>query len=433
MQNARLWRGLLGLENAVVEGVEFDEDGGVLVASVRPSKGKRNRCGQCPRRCPSYDAGSGRRRWRALDLGSVQVFVEADAPRVTCRDHGVVVASVPCARHDAGHTRAFDEQVAWLATKTSKTAVTELMRVAWRTVGSIVERVWDDTEGLFDRFADLTRIGIDEISYKRGHKYLTVVVDHGSGRLVWAAPGRDTATLTAFFDALGEDRCALITHVSADGASWIANAVRGKCPNAILCADPFHIVKWATDALDTVRRQTWTAVRKQAKTNDARRPRGRPRSDAPARPDTANATGIKRCRYALLRNPDTLSCKQVIQLDWVVRTHPDLARAYYLKEGLRVIFKLPLDEATEALDKWISWARRSRIDAFVKLQRSIVAHRDAILASIEHGLSNGRIESMNTKIRLITRIAFGFASPDALIALAMLSLGGHRPALPGRK
>ena len=409
----------------------MDED--VLVASVRLSKGKRNRCGQCPRRCPSYDAGSGRRRWRALDLGSVQVFVEADAPRVTCRDHGVVVASVPWARHDAGHTRAFDEQVAWLATKTSKTAVTELMRVAWRTVGSIVERVWDDTEGLFDRFADLTRIGIDEISYKRGHKYLTVVVDHGSGRLVWAAPGRDTATLTAFFDALGEDRCALITHVSADGASWIANAVRGKCPNAILCADPFHIVKWATDALDTVRRQTWTAVRKQAKTNDARRPRGRPRSDAPARPDTANATGIKRCRYALLRNPDTLSCKQVIQLDWVVRTHPDLARAYYLKEGLRVIFKLPLDEATEALDKWISWARRSRIDAFVKLQRSIVAHRDAILASIEHGLSNGRIESMNTKIRLITRIAFGFASPDALIALAMLSLGGHRPALPGRK
>ena len=433
MQNARLWRGLLGLENAVVEGVEFDEDGGVLVASVRPSKGKRNRCGQCPRRCPSYDAGSGRRRWRALDLGSVQVFVEADAPRVTCRDHGVVVASVPWARHDAGHTRAFDEQVAWLATKTSKTAVTELMRVAWRTVGSIVERVWDDTEGLFDRFADLTRIGIDEISYKRGHKYLTVVVDHGSGRLVWAAPGRDTATLTAFFDALGEDRCALITHVSADGASWIANAVRGKCPNAILCADPFHIVKWATDALDTVRRQTWAEVRKQARANDARRPRGRPRSDAPARPDTANATGIKRCRYALLRNPDTLSCKQVIQLDWVVRTHPDLARAYYLKEGLRVIFKLPLDEATEALDKWISWARRSRIDAFVRLQRSIVTHRDAILASIEHGLSNGRIESINTKIRLITRIAFGFASPDALIALAMLSLGGHRPALPGRK
>ena len=122
----------------------------------------------------------------------------------------------------------------------------------------------------------------------------------------------------------------------------------------------------------------------------------------------------------------------MIQLDWVVRTHPDHAPAYYLKEGLRVIFKLPLDEATEALDKWISWARRSRIDAFVRLQRSIVTHRDTIPASIEHGLAGGRIESIKTMIRLITRIAFGFASPDALIALAMLSLGGNRPAFPGR-
>ena len=97
-----------------------------------------------------------------------------------------------------------------------------------------------------------------------------------------------------------------------------------------------------------------------------------------------------------------------------------------------MIFKLSLDEAIESLDRWISWARRCRIPSFVKLQRSIVKHRTAILASIEHGLSNGRIESMNTKIRLITRIAYGFKSPDALIALAMLSLGGHKPVLPGR-
>jgi transposase len=99
---------------------------------------------------------------------------------------------------------------------------------------------------------------------------------------------------------------------------------------------------------------------------------------------------------------------------------------------LRVIFKLPHHEAAEALDKWVAWARRSRIPAFVTLQRSIVKHRAAILASIEHGLSNGRVESMNTKIRLMTRMAFGFKSPQALIALAMLSLGGHKPVLPGR-
>ncbi len=94
---------------------------------------------------------------------------------------------------------------------------------------------------------------------------------------------------------------------------------------------------------------------------------------------------------------------------------------------------MPHGQATEALDRWVGWARRCRIPAFVKLQKSIIKHKDRILAAIEHGLSNGLIESTNTKIRLITRMAFGFASPEALIALAMLSLGGHRPVLPGRK
>ncbi|MEO6309498.1 MAG: transposase, partial [Leifsonia sp.] len=192
-------------------------------------------------------------------------------------------------------------------------------------------------------------------------------------------------------------------------------------------------VKWATEALDEVRRAAWNDARKAARTNDAARGRGRPRNGSPARPDSARAAGIRNSRYALWKNPENLTEKQQAKLAWIVHTDPRLARAYYLKEGLRVIFKLPLDQAKEALNKWVAWARRCRIPAFVKLQRSIVKHRVAILASIEHNLSNGRIESMNTKIRLLTRIAFGFTAPDALISLAMLSLGGHRPALPGRK
>ena len=166
----------------------------------------------------------------------MQVHLEADAPRVSCRVHGVTVAAVPWARHQSGHTLFFDDQVAWLATQTSKTAITVLMRIAWRTVGAIITRVWADTEKQYDQFAGLTRIGIDEISYKRGHKYLTCVADHDSGRLVWAAPGQDKANLTKFFDALGPERSAQITHVSADGAAWIAAVVAVKCPNAVRCA-----------------------------------------------------------------------------------------------------------------------------------------------------------------------------------------------------
>lgn len=404
VRNATLWRTLLGVDKTLVESVEFDDAAGLLVASVRPTKSSRNRCGVCRRRGPRYDQGEGRRRWRTLGAGTIQVLLKADTIRVSCPEQGVTVASVPWAWHQAGHTYLFDAHVAWLATQTSKSAITTLMRIAWRTVGAIITRVWADTIAGHDPLAGLTRIGIDEISYKRGYKFLTIVVDHDSGRLVWAAPGQDKATLATFFDALGPERSAQITHVSADGAAWIAVVVAQRCPGAVRCADPFHIVKWATDALDEVRRAIWTEARRQARLNESRTV-GRPTNNAPPRPQSAQAKLMMNSRFALWKNPENLTEKQQTKLAWVVKVDPALGRAYYLKEGLRLVFKLPLDEATEALDRWISWARRCRIPSFVKLQRSIVKHRAAILAAIQHGLSNGRIESMNTKIRLITRIA----------------------------
>lgn len=431
MRDVSLWRCLLGVEKTVIERVEYDESDQVLVAHVRPTCSQRGRCGLCRRRCPGYDAGSGRRRWRSLDLGTTVAMLEADSPRVCCPEHGVVVAHVPWARHDAGHTLAFDDQVAWLATQASKTTATELMRIAWRTVGAIVARVWADVEAQHDRLAGLRRIGIDEISYKKGHKYLMVVVDHDTRRLVWAAPGRTSATVREFFDLLGPERCAQVTHVSADGAGFIDAIVAQKCPEAVRVADPFHIVKWATEALDEVRRQAWNEARALAR-REPKRGRGRPRADAAPRPGSERAKGLKGARYSLWKNPEDLTENQQAKLAWIAATDPRLYRAYLLKEGLRLVFQLPYRAAATALDRWISWARRSRIPAFVKLQRSIVRHRTRILAAIEHQLSNGLIESTNTKIRLITRMAYGFHSADALIALAMLNLGGHRPALPGR-
>jgi transposase len=317
----RVWRRLLGLcTKTVLEEVEFDDDADAIVAHVRPKSRYRRRCGRCGRRCPGYDSGEGRRRWRGLDLGTVKVFLEADAPRVVCRTHGVVVVAVPWARHGAGHTRDFEDTAAWLALQCSKSAVTHLLRIAWRTVGSIITRVGAEIDASVDRLEGLRRIGIDEISYKRGHRYLTVVVDHDSGALVWAAPGRDKATLRRFFDALGEHRSGQITHVSADGADWIATVVAERCPSAVLCADPFHVVAWGTDALDAVRRQAWN----QARGAVNRRTAGRA---------TGTAKLLKGARYALWKNPDSLTVRQREKLAWVAKTDPRLHRAYLLKEG----------------------------------------------------------------------------------------------------
>ena len=295
-------------------------------------------------------------------------------------------------------------------------AVVELLRVAWRTVGAIVARVSADIDLRVDRLAGLRRIGIDEISYKRRFRYLTVVVDHDSGQLVWAAPGRDDATVERFFDDLGPERAAALTHVSADMAPWIARVVERRAPQAIRCADPFHVVAWAMDALDAERRRAWN----EAAGRHRRKGRWTNKAVGPARQR-------KRARYALWKNPERFTARQRHQLDWIAKTDPRLWRGYLLKEALRYVFRVKGDEGKEALDHWITWARRSRLPAFVELAQRIVTHRAAIDATFESDLSNALIESTNTKIRLLTRIAFGFHGPEPLIALAMLALGETHP------
>ena len=162
MRQTRVWARLLGLQRAVVEDVQIGDEGEVVV-SARPSWRERDRCGVCGHRSPGADQGEGRRRWRALDLGTTRAFVESDSPRVTCKRHGVVVCAVPWARHDARFTRAFEDQVAWLTVNTSKTAVAELMRVAWRTVGAICVRVVAEAQRDVDLLDGLRRIGIETV------------------------------------------------------------------------------------------------------------------------------------------------------------------------------------------------------------------------------------------------------------------------------
>ena len=413
MQSRRLWARAIGVDRrVVVEAVDIDDVDESIVVSCRLRKNAKLRCGICERRSSRYDHGEGSRRWRALDAGAMKVFIEADAPRVNCRHHGVTVAWVPWARHGAGHTRAFDDQVAWLVTHTSKTAVVELMRIAWRTVGAIAARVVADAREVADPFDGLERIGIDEISYRRGHKYLMVVVDHDTGRLVWAKAGHDKATLQSFFDLLGPERAAKIRLISADAAEWIGEIATTACENAVLCLDPFRIVRWATQALDVVRRWVWNILRRMGLGDRAKQ--------------------LKNCRYALWKNPEDLTDRQANKLAWIAKHNNRLYRAYLLKEQLRLVFQHRGNDAVAMLDAWLQWARRCQIPAFVELYHRIKKNRTGIIATLTHGLSNGLTESVNTKLRLLTRMAYGFRSTDNLIALCLLDRGGHCPPLPGR-
>jgi transposase len=289
------------------------------------------------------------------------------------------------------------------------------MRVSWLTVGRIIERVVaEQSASRGDPLEGLRRVGIDELSYRKGQRYITVVVCHDSGRLVWAADGRDRKTVARFFAELGPQRAAQLELVSSDMGEWITREVAAHCPGAVLCLDPFHVVALASDALDQVRREVW---------NEARRAG-----------DTTGARWLKGARWALWKRPERLSERQRAKLQTIEHVNRRLYRAYLLKEQLRLVFQEPDTEAAIALlDAWLAWARRCRIASFVKLAQTIKAHYQGIVATLTHRLSNARIEAINTTLRLICRRAYGFHSADALIALAMLTVGGLRPSLPGRR
>jgi transposase len=216
---------------------------------------------------------------------------------------------------------------------------------------------------------------------------------------VWCAPGRNAQTLQAFFDLLGERRGS-IRAVSIDMSGGYEKAIRENVPDAEICFDPFHVVRLAQRAVDQVRRDEWNAHE---------------------RSHTRTGKWIKGTRWSLLKAPAKQTLAQLALLHEVQQANKPLYRAFLLKEELRVLYQLDNPTlAPEHLDAWLDWASRSRLDPFIKLARTIRRHHDGILNAIRLGLNNGRLEGLNSRIRLISHRSFGFHSADPLIALVYL-------------
>ena len=245
---------MLELPGASVTGVSFERRGVVVRVRLRRRRKACGRCGQLVRATHATNV----RRWRHLDLGGSRCFIECELRRVRCPDCGVKVEGVPFARPGARHTRDFEDVVVFLAQQMAKTPIARLLRIDWQTVGRIVERVVCDKLDE-SRLLGLVQIGVDEVSWRRRHRYLTCVADHTTGAIVWLKEGRNAATLQAFFDELGEQGRASIKAVSIDMSAGYENAIRAAAPQAEVCFDPWHVVKLAGEAVDQVRRQEWNA------------------------------------------------------------------------------------------------------------------------------------------------------------------------------
>jgi len=406
MRASTVFNRLLRLQGAWVRGVSFTAEGVVVRVALRRRRAVCSGCGKGGRRLATHDRR--RSRWRHLDLGAQRCFVECELRRVQCPRCGVRYEAVPWARPEAAHSRDFEDVVAFMAQQMSKTAITKLMRIGWGTVGRMVERVvadhLDET-----RLQGLVLIGVDEVSWRRRHRYLTSVVDHVSGGVVWLAEGRSAQTLQGFFEELGEEKVTIMA-VSIEMSAGYEKAVHEAIPHAEVCFDPFHVCKLASEAVDKVRRAEWS---EQGKSK------------------TRSGRWVKGTRWALLKAPERHSAKQKALLADVQSANKRLYRAFLLKEELRALYHDVDPEQAEAhLDGWLAWAQRSKLRPFVRLARTIRRHREGVIAAVKLGISNGRLEGLNSKVRLISHRSFGFHSAAPLIALVYLCCGGIEIELP---
>ena len=439
-----LIKNALNVKHCVVDNYNFyQRPAGVVTLEVdlHPLKTYADRCPFCGKRCPVYDRNRYPKKWRALDFGGIIVELYACTQRINCKEHGVVVASVPWAFHDSSFTKDFDLTATYLAMNINKSVAAKYMRCDWKTIMRCISRTRLYLEpNLKERYEGLVNIGIDETSYRKGHKYVTVVVNHDTNTVVWVGLGHSTQTLSEFFETLTPEQRASIKTVSGDGARWIDACMKRYLPNATRCVDGYHVVTWAMEGLDNVRKDIWHALNKDSRALQNANPRGRGR---PTKEDEAvskqiakaknDAKLVKGSSFTIGKSPENLTPKQEAQLEYLALTHKQLFRAYKLKEQLRLALKFTnIDDAKAELDSFFWRATHSRISYFKELAYKIRRHEKNILNTIKTGLSNARVESVNNKIKLFFRKAYGFRNTQNMIDMIMLGCSNIFIPLPNR-
>nr|WP_170306743.1 ISL3 family transposase [Mycolicibacter kumamotonensis] len=380
-------------------------DGGEIEVSLRP-KARLLRC-PCGKRFRSiYDRR--RRRWRHLDLARARLWLVYDIRRIDCPDCGVTTEELPWARPGARHTRDFEDMVLWLAQRTDRTSVATLMRCAWETVTTIINR---GVAELLDqrRLQTLYRIGVDEICYRHPHRYLTIIGDHDTGTVVDIQPGRSEQSLANFYVSQTDSALSQIEAVSMDVSRAYTSATTAAVPHAVICYDGFHIMQWVNRALDRVFAESIRL------------------------PGHATADW-KAARWALRTGENKLTDDKRALVNQIARTNRRIGRAWTLKEQARDLYRYDHEPgvARRLLKAWITAAKRSRIPAFIALGKRFEVYFEPILAAIELGISNALIEGINSKIRLINARGYGHHSAQTLASMIYLCLGGLQITLPTR-
>lgn len=393
----------------IYEQARWSTNGTTIEVPLRPAARSQPVCSHCGERGPGYDTLAAR-RFQYVPLWGIAVVLVYAMRRVDCPRCGVKVERVPWAAGKHQLTWSYVWFLARWARRLSWSEVARVFSTSWPTVFRAVEvavewgRARMPMEGI-------TAIGVDEVLWKRGHKYLTVVYEIARDRcrLLWIGENREEASFEGFFSWLGERRSA-IKHVCSDMWKPYLNVIARRIPQAVHVLDRFHIVAKLSKAIDQVR------------ADEARRLKR-----------AGHEPVLKHTRWCLLKRPENHTLRQHYRLRDLLKYNLKTVRAYLLKEDFDFLWHYKSAHwAGRFLDRWCTQAMRSRIEPMKTVAKTLRAHRPLILNwfRAREAVSLGATEGMNNKLKVVTRRAYGFRSPH-VVKIALYHTLGHLPEPEG--
>lgn len=399
MRDKQLYQQILGIKSPWrVEAVDVSVESGEIKVHVQAKADTRHRCPHCGKRCAGYDRRV--RRWRHLDTCQLKTIIEAEVPRVSCAEHGVVMVAVPWAESGSGFTALFEALVIDWLKEASIAAVARQLKLSWNAVDGIMRRAV--MRGLKRRTrSPAQHIGVDETAFRKGHDYVTVV--SSGATVLHVADDRKQASLDGYYASLTDTERAAIESVSMDMWPAFINATLAAVPEARskIAFDKFHVAKYLGDAVDKVRRAEHSALRAQGRDD------------------------LVRSKYAWLRNPNNMSREQWCHFKELRESALKTARAWAIKEFAMSLWRyVSRTWAGKGWTRWLAWAVRSRLDPVKKVAKTIKTHLWGILNAIVLKVSNGGAESINGRIQLIKARSRGFRNKARFRNAIYFYLGG---------
>jgi transposase len=402
MQDRELYRRILGIEAPwYVESVELNLEAGEIDVRLGHYDMIEWACPECGGGCKLYDHQA-ERRWRHLDTCQYRTILHAAPPRSECAEHGVRVVKLPWAEPSGRFTALFEAlAIEWLKAASQK-AVAGLLKLSWDEIHGIMERAV--ARGLKRRQAEpVTKLGVDEKAFRRGHHYFTLVNDLARSRVLYVAEDRTQASLDGFWATLTDSQRNGIEAVAMDMWDPYVNSVRAHVPDADrkIVFDKFHIAKHLGEAVDRVRRREHKTLR------------------------AAGDDRLAGTRYDWLRHPAAMEPRDRKEFAELRDSGLKTARAWALKEAMMAFFTYIYERpALKHFRWWHNWAVRSRLPPMIDVARTLKRRFDNIVTYLRHRITNAASESLNAKIQWVKYTARGFRNKTNFVHAIYFHCGG---------